>query len=66
MQANPQQTGLLPLAVIGAAIGMIVALACVGVMWMMNLGINAAVVGGISGAAAGALTVYFAAADQIH
>lgn len=63
MQANPQPTGVLPLAVLGAAIGFIIALACIGVMWMMNLEINAAIVGGISGATAGAVTVYLTATE---
>ncbi len=53
---GPQPVGLVPLAILGAGVGLIAALICVAVFWMIGLDINAGIVGGAAGAVAGAST----------
>ena len=59
-------TSLAPLAVLGAALGLVVALVCVALLWMTGFGINGAFVGGIAGAVAGAATAILGAPDRIQ
>ncbi len=57
--------GLLALAVLGAAVGLIAAIACVGAMWMAGWDINAGLVGAVAGSVAGATTALLGSLDHI-
>ncbi|MDJ0955019.1 MAG: hypothetical protein QNJ81_15175 [Acidimicrobiia bacterium] len=48
--------GRAPLAVLGAALGVIVALVTVAVLWLVGLDVHGVVVGAVAGAVAGAVT----------
>ncbi len=66
MEANRTHVGLAPLAVMGAAMGVVAALVCVAAFWMAGLDVNGGVVGGIAGALAGATTALLGAQDRIR
>ena len=66
MHVNPKPVGQAPMAVIGAAIGMIVALICVAAFSMTGLSVNAGVVGAVAGAVAGAATARLGGTDRIE
>ncbi len=66
MQVNPKPVSLAPLAVLGAAMGVIVALVCIAALSMAGVSINGGVVGAIAGAVAGAATALLGATDRIE
>ena len=55
--------GRAALAVLGAALGVIVALVTVAILWLVGLDVHGVVVGAAAGAVAGAATTILAATD---
>jgi hypothetical protein len=55
-----------PIAVLGAALGVIAALIVVAVMWLIGIDANGAIVGAIAGGIAGAVTAILGAPGRIE
>ena len=65
-QSGSTGPGLLALAFLGAAVGLIAAIVCVGAMWMAGWDINGGLVGAVAGSIAGATTALLGSFDHIE